>query len=216
MYVKDKMSTNLITTTKGVSISEVIQLMGDNKKHRIPVVDDNNNLIGLLTDTTINSNTPNNSSSLSIFEINYMLNNIKVEDIMIKDVLTVNEDMLLEEAAQIMIDHTISCLPVVNGKKLVGIITHSDIFASFIDMLGFHQDGVRYVIHIPEDKVGVLNDISRCFKEKNISISHLVVDNSSRGIEVIVIATGKNANDALDILKENNYDVVNVTKLKNA
>lgn len=214
MYVKDKMKRDVIVVKPNASVTEAIELLGENKLHRLPVVDNNNKLVGLLTASTINKNTPNNSSSLSIYEINYMLNNIKVSDIMIKDVVTISSDTMLEEAAQKMIDHNIGCLIVTNNDVVEGIITHNDIFDAFIEYLGYHQNGTRYTIAIPEDKVGVLNDISRCFKEKDISISHLVVDHSERGIEVVVIAVGNNSNTAKDILEQNGYKLNDICELK--
>ena len=215
MYVKDKMAAEVIKINLNASVTEAIDLLGENNLHRLPVVDGKGKLVGLLTATTISKNTPNNSSSLSIYEINYMLNKIKVSDIMIKDVVTISKDALIEEAAQKMSGHNIGCLIVTDKNNNVeGIITHKDIFEAFISYLGYHQKGTRYTIAIPEDKVGVLNDISRCFAEKEISISHLVVDHGDRGIEVVVIATGKNSNKAKDILKKNGYTLINITELK--
>lgn len=213
MYVKDKMTKSLKTIGINASVTEAIELMGENKLHRIPVIDANNKLLGLLTASTINKNTPNNSSSLSIYEINYMLNKIKVSDIMLRDVVTINPEALLEEAAAKMRENNIGCLPVVENDKVIGIITHNDIFDAFIDYLGYHQKGTRYVIHVPEDKPGVLHKISKFFMDKEISISHLVVDHSDRGTEVVVIAGGDNSDQAKDILIENGYNVVNVTEL---
>ena len=215
MYVKDKMATEVIMINLNASVTEAIDLLGENNLHRLPVVDGKGKLVGLLTASTISKNTPNNSSSLSIYEINYMLNRIKVSDIMIKDVMTISKDDLIEEAAKKMREHNIGCLVVTDKDNSVeGIITHNDIFDAFISYLGYHQKGTRYTIAIPEDKIGVLNDISRCFAEKEISISHLVVDHSDRGIEVVVIATGKNSSKAKDILKKNGYTLTNITELK--
>lgn len=213
MYVKDKMTKDLKTIGLNASVTEAIELMGENKLHRIPVIDQNNKLLGLLTASTINKNTPNNSSSLSIYEINYMLNNIKVSDIMLRNVVTIDKDALLEEAAAKMRENNIGCLPVVEDEKVIGIITHNDIFDAFIEYLGYHQKGTRYVIHIPEDKPGILHDISKYFMELNISISHLVVDHSERGIEVVVIAEKDKSQSVKDVLIKNGYDVVNVTNL---
>ena len=213
MYVKDKMTIDPITINLDASVTEAIELLGENKLHRLPVVDGNGKLAGLLTASTISKNTPNNSSSLSIYEINYMLNKIKVSDIMIKDVFTISSEALLEEAAKKMIDHNVGCLIVTKDKDVEGIITHKDIFESFIEYLGYCQKGTRYTIAIAEDKVGVLNDISRCFMECNISISHLVVDHTDRGIEVVVIAVGDNSSSAEDSLTKNGYKVTSKLEL---
>lgn len=214
MYVKDKMTTDVIKINLESSVTEAVQLMGENNFHRLPVVDGNGKLVGIISSSIIAKNTPNNSSSLSIYEINYLLNKIKVKDIMVKDVITISPNALLEEAASTMINNNFGCLVVSNGENVEGIITQKDIFEAFVEYLGYHQKGTRYTISIPEDKVGVLNDISRCFKENNISISHLVVDRSERGIEVVVIAVGDNSNTAEEILKKNGYTLANISELK--
>lgn len=214
MYVKDKMITNVTVVKKDYAVSSAMDIMTSNNYHRLPVVDDDNNVIGLVTKTVIRKNSPNDASSLSVFELNYLLNKLKVGDIMIKEPITTSKDALLEEAADIMLENSVGCLPVVEGKKLVGIITTKDIFSAFIDILGYHLNGTRYVINIKEDKVGVLNDISACFKKQDISISNLAVYNTIRGIEVVVIATGKNSGDCKEALEKAKYNVTSVTKLK--
>lgn len=216
MYVKDLMKTNLTVVKKDYAVSSAVDIMNASNLHRLPVVDDDNRLIGLVTRTTINKNTPNDTSSLSVFELNYLLNKFKVDDIMIKDPISISEDTIMEVAADVMATNSIGCLPVVKDDKLVGIITTKDLFKAFIEISGYYQIGTRYVVAIQEDKVGVLNDISACFKRQNISISHLTVQKTeSRGIEVIVIATGKNSGDCKDALKQAGYKLVSVTKLKN-
>ena len=215
MYVKDRMVTNLITADVNATVSEVLQMMKDNDLHRIPIME-NGVLKGLITESVITSNTPNNASSLSIYEINYMLNNIKAFEIMIKNPITIHPDELLEEAALKMRKNNIGCLLVSDGDKLNGIITLNDIFDAFVDLLGYLQNGTRYVINIQEDKVGILNDISACFKDCDISISNLAVYKTSRGIEVVVIANGENSDKALDSLRNAGYNVTSVLELKNA
>lgn len=193
MYVKDSMSKELVTIKSNQTISEVIEVMSSGKLHRVPVVDDNNKLIGLITESLITSNTPNNSSSLSVFELNYLLNKLKVVDIMIKEPITINEDALLEEAATVMNKNTIGCLPVVDKDNyLIGIITHNDIFTAFINLLGYNHNGLRYVVNVKEDKPGIMEAIAKCFKDNNISITNLAVYNTTRGIEVVVISASKN------------------------
>ena len=112
MYVKDIMVTSITTTSKDTSVSKALDIMQSNNFHRLPVVDDNNYLIGLLTESIIAKNTPNDASSLSIYELNYLLNKLKVEDVMIKEVHTIHPDSLLEEAAVKLRSHDIGCLPV--------------------------------------------------------------------------------------------------------
>lgn len=211
MYVKDKMSKSLCTVKPNTTISEVLDIMEANHYHRIPVVDDNNHLLGLLTAGNIKQSNAN--SSLSVFELNYLLNKLKAADVMIKDVVTVNPDALLEEAASILREHEIGCLPVIENNILVGIITQNDIFDSFIDILGYNEVGTRYVINIKEDKVGIMYKIAECFTQANISISNLAVYNTERGLEIVVIAVGDNSEYCGDYLKNAGWDVTSIMNL---
>jgi len=212
MYVKDNMIPGPITIKADQSVSEAVDLMSENKLHRLPVVDHEGKLIGLITESTISSNTPNNSSSLSVFELNYLLNKLTINDIMIKDVITIGKDALLEEAAVVLRKNDIGCLPVVEeDNKLIGIITHNDIFTAFIDLLGYNRNGTRYVISVVEDRPGIMEDISRIFSDSGISISNLAVYNGTRGIEVVVIVYGYD--DVKQKLIDAGFNVTSVIRL---
>ena len=165
-----------------------------------------------ITEGVITSNTPNNATSLSVFELNYLLNKLTIKDIMIKDVITIGKDALLEEAATILRKNDIGCLPVVDeDNTLIGIITHNDIFTAFIDLLGYNHVGTRYVISVEEDRTGILEDICRVFKEQDVSIANMAVYNSSRGIEIVVIVHG--FDNITDKLEKAGYKVTSVMKL---
>ena len=215
MYVKDKMSKELQVVQAKMTISEVLEVMKESNLHRLPVVDSKNNLIGLITKGSIKRDT--RSSTLSVFELNYLFNNLKVEDVMIKGdrLITISPNALLEEAASTLRENKIGCLPVTEGEKVVGIITQNDIFDAFIDILGYHKDGTRYVILIDEDKPGVLNAISKCFLDINVSISNLAVYNTERGIELVAIAVGEGSDNCKDVLEKNGYNVTSIIKLQN-
>jgi len=212
MYVKDKMSTELITVNADNSIAEAVDLMQQKVLHRIPVVSKDGKLLGLLTKSLVNNN---ENSSLSVFELNYLLNKLKVSDLMIdaNKVHTIDKDALLEEAATKMRKNNVGCLPVVENDKVVGIITHNDIFDAFIDILGYNRVGTRYVVDIDEDKVGVMNAISKCFVDNNISISNLAVYNTVRGIEIVVIAIGDNSSECKDALIKAGFNVTSMMNL---
>ena len=212
MYVKDNMIKDPITLSPDQSVSEAVDLMSDNDLHRLPVVDQHNKLIGLVTRSVIASNTPNNASALSVFELNYLLNKLTIKDIMIKDVVTINQDALLEEAATLLRKNDIGCLPVVEeDNTLIGIITHNDIFTAFIDLLGYNQDGIRYVVSIPEDKPGIMADIANILGREDVSISNLAVYRNNRGIEVVVIVYGHKS--VKDKLTDAGYSVTSEVRL---
>ena len=212
MYVKDNMTRNPYTIGLNQSVSEALDIMSASKVKRLPVVDQKGKLLGLVTESLIASNTPNNSSSLSVFELNYLLNKLQIKDIMIKEPITVGPDALLEEAATLLDINDIGCLPVVDeNNMLIGIITHGDIFKAIIDLLGYNQLGIRYVINVSEDKPGIMEGIARVCKENNISISNLAVYHTERGIEVVVITV--NLQDISDKLVEAGYNVTSHIKL---
>ena len=212
MYVKDNMSRNPYTIGANHSISEALDIMSASKVNRLPVVDQKGKLIGLLTESVVSSNTPNNASSLSVFELNYLLNKLNVLDVMIKDVITIKPDALLEEAASLMLQKKIGCLPVVDDSNLlVGIITYDDIFAAFVDLLGYNTGGTRYVVNTNDDNPGIMEGIAKVCTQNNISISNLAVYHTERGIEVVVIVYGDN--DISDKLIAAGYNVTSRMQL---
>ena len=206
MYVKDRMVKDPVCIGPETKISEALSKMTD--FHRMPVVDEQHHLIGLVSAGMIEESTATKTTSLSIYELNYLLHKMSVEEIMIRDVVTISPDALLEEAAVTMRKNNVGCLPVVDPEgKVIGIITHNDIFEAFIDLLGYYQKGARYVIQVDEDKIGVLASISACLRDMGASISNLAVYHTVRGIEVVVIAS---KTDCKEGLEKAGYNVTSV------
>ncbi len=137
--VKDWMSTNLITIRPYTSLSEAHRLMTDYKIRRLPVLDNNKELAGIVTRGDIRGAEPSGATSLSIWELNYIIARLRIQDIMTESPMTIEESATIEEAAKIMLDQKISGLPVTNSDgALVGIITESDIFRLVVK--NWHQD----------------------------------------------------------------------------
>jgi len=128
--VKDWMSQDVITIDgDACCLPEAHRLMADNKIRRLPVVDKHGRLVGIVTRGDVRGAEPSQATSLSIWELNYLLANLKIADIMTPNPVTVSENSTIGEAANLMLEHKVSGLPVVNGaRQLVGIITESDIF----------------------------------------------------------------------------------------
>lgn len=187
MYVKNRMTIDPYCISGQTTISEALTIMKTNGFHRLPVVE-NGVLIGLITEGVIRANAPSQATSLSIHELNYLLSKTTVTSIMISDVVTVNADALLEKAATIMREHSVGCLPVVEGNKVVGIITQNDIFDAFVDLLGYYREGYRFVITVTQDKPGTLEKISKCFFEANANIFNMAAYYRDNEVDVVVIA----------------------------
>jgi len=146
------MTPNPITVTTDTAIDEALKLMRDKKVRRLPVLDKRGELVGIVAEKDILYASPSPATSLSIHEIHYLVSRIKVNEIMTKNVITVTDDTPLEEAARMMADNQIGALPVMHDSKLVGIITETDLFKIFLELLGAREPGVRLTVKVPEGK----------------------------------------------------------------
>ena len=150
MLVRERMSTNPVTITADVPITEALRIMRQNQVRRLPVLDGDGELIGIVSEKDLLYASPSPATSLSIHEMHYMLSRLQVTELMTTDPITITPDTLLEEAALIMADNKIGGLPVVQDGKLVGIITETDIFKVFLELLGGREKGFRLTLRIPE------------------------------------------------------------------
>jgi acetoin utilization protein AcuB len=126
---------------------------------RMPVME-NGRLIGIVSDKDLLNASPSDATSLSMWEVSYLVNRIKVKDVMTKQVLTIAEDMPIEEAARIMVDNKVGGLPVVKNGDVVGLITETDLFKVLLELMGAREQGVRVTAVVPE-KQGELAAITQ-------------------------------------------------------
>jgi acetoin utilization protein AcuB len=148
MLVSERMSHPVITVSPKTPMQEAHKLMRDEKIRRLPVVNERGKLIGIITESDLLHASPSDATSLSVWEMNYMLSKVTVEKIMTREVITTQKDTPLEEAARKMVDNKIGGLPVVMDGELVGIITETDLFKVFLEMLGAREGGVRISVLI--------------------------------------------------------------------
>lgn len=169
MIIERRMTRNPVTATPEMSIAEASSLMKQEKLHRLPVLDKDKKLVGLITEKDILYASPSPASSLSIHEMAYLLSKLTVKKLMSKNVVTINKDTTVEEAARMMVDQDLSCLPVLEGDKLIGIVSKSDMFKILLELFGARHFGVR-VSFIVEDKPGTIAKISQALSEQGIDI----------------------------------------------
>jgi acetoin utilization protein AcuB len=129
--VRDLMTVSCVTVSPTTPVLEARQLMVE-KRIRHLLVTDGPGLVGIVTDRDIRLNLPSPATSLSVWEINYLLARMTVGTVMTKNVLTIESGREPREAAQILLDHTIGALPVVDHGRLVGIITETDLLRAFV------------------------------------------------------------------------------------
>ena len=178
MFVINRMTKNPMTVTADTKVDEVAHLMKKHNFRRLPVVDDGK-LVGFLSDSDLMRVAPSPATTLSRYEINSLLAKICVRDIMKKDVVSVNVDATIEEAALIMYKNKIGGMPVVsNMGAVVGVITETDIFKTFVDVMGLADGKTRITLEVT-DKIGVVKDIAEIFGQVGVSIDSLITCKSS-------------------------------------
>jgi len=162
------MSHPVITIPPDMPIIDALNLMKREHIRRTPVVK-NGKLVGIVSDKDLLNASPSPATSLSIWEINYHLSKITVEEIMTREVITVTEDTPIEQAARVMADNKIGGLPVMRGDKVVGIITETDLFKLFLELLGARESGVRVAVLV-KDIPGQLAQLTKAIADKGGNI----------------------------------------------
>jgi acetoin utilization protein AcuB len=141
------MTTQPETVAGATSVREALEIIKQKPLRHLPVVDEAGQLVGIVSEK----------------DLLRASNDAAIEDVMTCDVITVTEYTALEDAARIMADHNISSLPVMRNGKLVGIITETDLFMIFLELLGARKSGVRLTMLVPEEKgmlASVTNEIA--------------------------------------------------------
>ena len=141
-----------------------MKLMREQKVRRLPVLDKKGKLVGIVSEKDLLYASPSPATTLSIYELHYLLSKLQVHEVMTREVITVTEFTPIEEAARILVDHKIGGLPVMRGETLVGIITETDLFKIFLELLGAREKGVRLTVLIPEHK-GMLAAMTQAIAE---------------------------------------------------
>jgi acetoin utilization protein AcuB len=144
------MTLEPVTVTPDATFPECFSLLREKKIRHLPVVDKKGKLIGVLARTDLLHASPSRATTLSVFEMNFLLANLHVQEVMSTPPVTVSEDAPLEEAARVMVQEKIGCLPVMRDGELVGLITETDIFETFVEILGGEEASLRITVRVPD------------------------------------------------------------------
>ncbi len=131
MLVKDFMTPDPQVVTPDVAVPEAAQIMKKGGFRRLPVVEEGR-LVGIVTDRDLKEAMPSDATSLSIWEINYLISRLSVGEIMTRDPISVADTLPLQAAAKLMLEHKVGGLPVLHEGRLVGIITVTDVLRAFL------------------------------------------------------------------------------------
>jgi acetoin utilization protein AcuB len=214
-FMREKIQRNPITISPEASFFEARNLIHEKGVRHLPVVDKSNKLVGIVTDRDIREAAPSDATLLSVQELNYLLGKLKVSAFMTpkQKLITITPDTLIEEAAQLMHDNKIGCLPVIEKDRLYGIFTETDALDHLVDIFGLKQKGTRLSLAL-EDKPGAMLGILEVFKKHNINIISIVTPSfivEGKRIAAIRIKT-EDYKDVVKDLEKAGYDVLSIGK----
>jgi len=212
-FMREKIQRNPITISPEASFFEARNLIHEKGIRHLPVIDKNNHLVGILTDSDIREAAPSDATLLSVQELNYLLGKLKVSAFMTpkQKLITITPDTLVEEAAKLMHDNKIGCLPVLEKEKLYGIFTETDALGHLVDIFGLEQKGTRLSLAL-EDKPGAMLGILEVLKKHNINIISIVTPSfmvEGKRIAAIRIKT-EDYKDVVKDLEKAGYDVLSI------
>lgn len=173
MAVKDFMTRKAVYVSPDTTVAHTADMMREQGLRRLPVIE-NDRLVGVVTERTMAEASPSKVTSLSIYEMNYLLNKTKIRDIMARDVVTVSPYASLEDAVYAMMKNQVGILPVVEAGQVFGVITEKDVFKAFLEVSGYGEEGIRVII-TADDTVGTLAKIVDTISADNLNIKRTVV-----------------------------------------
>ncbi|GBE33315.1 hypoxic response protein 1 [bacterium BMS3Bbin05] len=213
MFVSDWMTKRVFTVSPDDSISDAARLLKEKGIKHIPVVK-GEKIRGILSDRDIKEYVPSKATSLDVYELHYLLSKTRVREVMKSDVITVSPDIPIEEAAMIMYDNCIGCLPVVDRKRLAGIISDRDIFRVLVDITGIRHGGHR-ISSIIEDKPGSIKVLADIIRKHGFSLQSILTsyEGAGAGYRNVVIRTKNKGNfRALKEELEGDYGKIEIIK----
>ena len=207
MFVRNYMTKAPITISKKTPVFEALEIMKKYNIRHLPVVSDGK-LDGVVTEKMLLTVSPSPATSLSIYELNYLLAKMTVADAMVKQVLMVTPDTTIEEAAMLMRENKIGSVPVVEDGNLVGIITVVDIFDALLKFFGYGKPGTRFVLEAKE-QVDLITEISQIVKEFNVEIQSIVtVAKDNERVEMMLRLSTIDTEPLLEAMKKRGINVI--------
>ena len=209
MTVSKNMTINPVTTTPDMGVFEAFELMKNEGVQRLPVLDNDGNLVGIISEKNITSAAADRE--VSIVEFALLLSKIKVGDVMTKEVITVSVDDPVELAARKMSDNDISILPVVDHNgKLVGVVSRSDLFRLLLELFGTRHYGIRVTFRIKDQK-GVIAKLAIALEKIGANIVSIGNLDSDQGYSTIIMKINgvdeSLIKDTLSPLVDGNLDI---------
>lgn len=213
MFVAKRMAENPVTISPDASIDEAMTAMRKGKFRRLPVVDEGR-LVSFISDRDLMRVAPSPATTLSRYEEKSLLAKLKVREIMPNKVISVSEEATIEEAALLMEQNRIGGLPVISSVgAVVGVITETDIFKAFIDVMGLENGKTRLTVEVT-DKMGVVHDLAGIFLEAGLSIDSLVTCKQPDGrYEIVIRGDIPDVEDIRQKIEAKGYQVIHSVRI---
>lgn len=172
MKIKHWMTSNPITVKPSTLVVEASKIMKEHGIRRLPVVD-KDKVVGMLTHRNIMEASPSAATSLSVHELNYIIANLKVEEVMAKNPLCVSPEDSVMDVVRLGHEKGIGAFPVVDRGRLVGIATEAEIYRAFVSLLGYGEPDEHIIalenVHLKE-RVGAMSRISGIIEQLNVPV----------------------------------------------
>jgi len=210
MYVGRIMHTDLVTITPDTTLVQARDIINEKQIKHLLVVDKKEELIGILSDRDLKQSWASPATTLSAHELNYLLVKLTAEMIMVKKIITIPPGTTIERAAQIMQENRISALPVVEDKKLVGIITTTDVMEVLLVAIGFDRESARFSV-IVGDRVGVVAEVTHILKANEVNIRSLFTwpDKQYPGVyQLVMRVAAEDKARAISAIKDGGFNVL--------
>jgi acetoin utilization protein AcuB len=189
MYVSDWMTKKVYTIGPDDYLTDAITLMKEKAVKHLPVVK-GGKLKGIISDRDIKEYSPSKATTLDIYELHYLLAKMSIKELMITKVITTGPGTPVEEAAMVMLDRNIDCLPVLDDGSLVGIISDRDIFHALVDITGVRHGGHRVCVTI-EDRPGSIREVADIIRQHGFHLQGILTsyEGVREGSRKVVIRT---------------------------
>jgi acetoin utilization protein AcuB len=214
-FMRERIQRNPVTIGPDASFFDARRLIHEKGVRHLPVVDKDNRVVGIVTDRDIRQAAPSDATTLSVHELNYLLEMLKVSSFMTpkEKLITITPDALIEEAVQLMHDNKIGCLPVLEKDKLYGIFTETDALDHLVDIFGLKEKGTRLSLAL-EDKPGAMLGILETVKKYNVNVISVVSPSfmvEGKRILALRIRT-ESYEDIVKDLEKTGYQVLSIGK----
>ncbi|MEI4769246.1 acetoin utilization AcuB family protein [Psychrobacillus sp. FJAT-51614] len=206
MLVEEIMNTSVPTLTPSHTIKDAITLLNEKKIRHLPIINNEREVVGVVTDRDLKEATPSTLQSV----LHNDIYDRPLDEIMTKNPITGHPLDFVEETASIFYDNRIGCLPIVSKGKLVGMITESDLLYKFIELTGVHQPGSQIEVRVP-NRTGVLFEVSKIFYEQKLNVlSVLVYPDKMQNDHKILVLRVKTMNPLklIEAIKAEGFEVL--------